>query len=44
MRGAGRPGEGARALDLTAREYDLLECLMQHAGQVLTHRALLEQV
>jgi len=35
---------GDRALELTAREFDLLECLMQHAGQVLTHSVLLEQV
>jgi two-component system OmpR family response regulator len=35
---------GDRALELTAREFDLLECLMRHAGQVLTHRELLEQV
>jgi two-component system response regulator MprA len=35
---------GDRALELTTREFDLLECLMQHAGQVLTHSALLEQV
>jgi two-component system response regulator MprA len=35
---------GDRPLELTAREFDLLECLMQHAGQVLTHRELLEQV
>ena len=35
---------GERALELSAREFDLLECLMQHAGQVLTHRELLEQV
>jgi two-component system response regulator MprA len=35
---------GDRALELSAREFDLLECLMQHAGQVLTHKDLLEQV
>ena len=35
---------GDRALELSAREFDLLECLMQHAGQVLTHGELLEQV
>jgi two-component system response regulator MprA len=39
-----RAWRGDRALELTAREFDLLECLMQHAGQVLTHSALLEQV
>jgi DNA-binding response OmpR family regulator len=32
------------ALELTAREFDLLTCLMQHAGQVLPHSVLLEQV
>ncbi len=35
---------GNRPIELTAREFDLLESLMQHAGQVLTHSALLEQV
>ncbi|GAC1437514.1 MAG: response regulator transcription factor [Chloroflexota bacterium] len=35
---------GPRLVDLTAREFDLLECLMQHAGQVLTHATLLERV
>jgi two-component system response regulator MprA len=35
---------GDRALELSAREFDLLECLMQHAGQVLTHKELLEQI
>jgi two-component system, OmpR family, response regulator MprA len=39
-----RAWRGERALELTAREFDLLECLMQHAGQVLTHSVLLEQV
>jgi len=39
-----RAWRGDRALELTAREFDLLECLMQHAGQVLTHSELLEQV
>ena len=39
-----RAWRGERALELTAREFDLLECLMQHAGQVLPHSVLLEQV
>jgi len=39
-----RAWRGDRALELSAREFDLLECLMQHAGQVLTHSAPLEQV
>jgi two-component system response regulator MprA len=39
-----RAWRGDRALELSAREFDLLECLMQHAGQVLTHKDLLEQV
>src|ERR687885_166445 len=39
-----RAWRGDRALELSAREFDLLECLMQHAGQVLTHGELLEQV
>ena len=39
-----RAWRGDRVLELSAREFDLLECLMQHAGQVLPHRELLEQV
>ena len=39
-----RAWRGERTLELTAREFDLLECLMQHAGQVLPHSVLLEQV
>src|ERR671939_336426 len=39
-----RAWRGDRALELSGREFDLLECLMQHAGQVLTHGELLEQV
>jgi CheY-like chemotaxis protein len=35
---------GNRALELTAWESGLLECLMQQAGQVLMRSALLEQV
>ena len=33
-----------REVALTAREFDLLEYLARHAGQVLTHSALLEEV
>jgi DNA-binding response OmpR family regulator len=33
-----------RALELTRREFDLLEALTRHAGLVLTRRQLLEQV
>lgn len=33
-----------RALDLTAREFELLETLARHAGMVLTRQQLLEQV
>ncbi len=39
-----RVWRGRRSIDLTAREFDLLDYLMQHAGQVLTHRVLLEGV
>src|SRR5437764_2268240 len=39
-----RAWRGDRALELSAREFDLLACLMQHAGQVLPHRVLLERV
>lgn len=35
---------GARPVELTGREFDLLECLMRHAGQVLTTGTLLERV
>jgi two-component system response regulator MprA len=35
---------GPRVVVLTSREFDLLECLMQHAGQVLTTSTLLEHV
>ena len=33
-----------REVDLTAKEFDLLECLMQHAGRVLTRAELKELV
>lgn len=39
-----RVWRGRRRVELTAREFDLLECLLQHAGQVLTHSVLLERV
>jgi two-component system response regulator MprA len=39
-----RVWRGTRLVDLTAREFDLLDCLMQHAGQVLTTGILLERV
>jgi two-component system response regulator MprA len=39
-----RVWRGAREIDLTAREFDLLEFLMHHAGQVLTQSALLAEV
>jgi DNA-binding response OmpR family regulator len=35
---------GGRDLDLTAREFDLLEALALHGGMVLTRQQLLEQV
>jgi DNA-binding response OmpR family regulator len=35
---------GARALDLTGREFDLLTVLARHPGQVLSRTQLLEQV
>ncbi len=35
---------GGRAVTLQAREFRLLECLMLHAGQVVTRAMLLEQV
>jgi len=39
-----RVWRGRRPIDLSAREFDLLDCLMQHAGQVLTPVVLLERV
>jgi two-component system, OmpR family, KDP operon response regulator KdpE len=33
-----------QSVDLTAREFDLLAFLARHAGKVLTHRMILEQV
>ena len=39
-----RAWRGDRLLDLTAREFELLDCLVGHAGQVLTHELLLERV
>jgi len=35
---------GGRAIDLRAREFELLEYLMQHAGQLVTRTMLLENV
>lgn len=40
-RAAERAGQ---KLQLTAREFDLLACLLRHAGQVVTRTMLLEQV
>jgi len=39
-----RVWRGDRGVALTAREFDLLEYFVQHAGQVLTHSVLLAQV
>lgn len=35
---------GSRPVELTTREYDLLELLAQHAGQVLTKEVIFERV
>jgi two-component system response regulator MprA len=35
---------GGRPIELTTREYDLLELLAQHAGQVLTKEVIFERV
>jgi two-component system OmpR family response regulator len=35
---------GGRAIELQPREFKLLECLMQHAGRVVTRTMLLEMV
>ena len=39
-----RVWRGGSAVELTAREFDLLEYFARHAGQVLTHSALLAEV
>ncbi len=39
-----RVWRGDRPVELTAREFDLLAYFMRHAGQVLTHSALLAEV
>lgn len=41
---ARRVRRGDRPVELTPREFDLLEYLAQHAGQVLTHSVLLARV
>jgi two-component system OmpR family response regulator len=41
---ARKASRGARPLDLLAREFQLLEYLMRHAGQVVTRKMLLEDV
>jgi two-component system response regulator MprA len=42
---AGRQAwRGGRLLELTMREYDLLELLAQHAGQVLTKEIIFERI
>jgi DNA-binding response OmpR family regulator len=35
---------GGEEIELTAKEFDLLRCLMDHAGRVLTRSELKEQV
>ncbi|MDP9341974.1 MAG: response regulator transcription factor [Actinomycetota bacterium] len=41
---ARRVSVNGTAVDLTAKEFDLLECLMRHAGRVLTRSELKEYV
>jgi DNA-binding response OmpR family regulator len=43
-RGAREVRVGGREVDLTQREFDLLEYLLRHAGQVVTRDQLLESV
>jgi two-component system, OmpR family, alkaline phosphatase synthesis response regulator PhoP len=43
-RGAREVRVGGREVDLTQREFDLLEYLLRHAGQVVTRDQLLENV
>jgi two-component system response regulator PrrA len=43
-RGARRAWRGTRELELTRREFDLLEALARHAGSVVSRRRLLELV
>ncbi len=42
--GSHRVTVNERAIDLTPTEYNLLVYLMRHAGKVLTHQAILQQV
>ena len=35
---------GARDVDLTPKEFDFLAVLARHAGRVLTHRTILQEV
>jgi len=35
---------GETPVDLTPREYEVLQVLVQHAGKVLTHQLLIRQV
>ncbi len=41
---ARRARRAGRSIDLTAREFRLLECLARHAGQVVTRAMLLKNV
>ena len=44
MRGAREVMADGRGVELTQREFDLLEYLLRHAGQVVTRDELLEAV
>ena len=39
-----RPIRGERAIDLTAKEYELLELFMRHPRQVLTREVIFDRV
>jgi two-component system, OmpR family, response regulator len=44
MRSARPARSGAKSLDLTPTEWNMLECLMRHAGQALSRQQLLDYV
>jgi two-component system OmpR family response regulator len=43
-RGTRTATRGGRAIELTAREFEVLELLARHAGEVVTRRQLLEEI
>ena len=44
MRGRARSSGAVRPVQLTAREYELLELFLRHPGEVLSKQAILERL